>query len=103
MLTNLIGGIVVENCGWEIMFHAPAIITLLWCTVWWFRVFETPEKHSTISDKELQYIVSTRMVLESNNSYLQSFQMAHHFLNYTLVPFIIRANRIRVTLFLKVT
>ena len=60
MLTNLIGGFVVENFGWEIMFYAPAAVTLLWCVIWWLRVFESPEKHRSISDAELEYIVATR-------------------------------------------
>ena len=60
MLTNLIGGVVVENFGWEIMFYAPAAVTLLWCVIWWLRVFESPEKHPSISDAELEYIVATR-------------------------------------------
>ena len=68
MLTNLIGGVVVENFGWEIMFYAPAVVTLLWCVIWWLRVFESPEKHSSISDAELEYIVATRYLL--NNYYM---------------------------------
>ena len=50
------------------MFYGPAVLTLVWCIFWYFRVFETPEMHSSISNTEREYIVSSRAAKISNKS-----------------------------------
>ncbi|XP_069705446.1 sialin-like isoform X1 [Periplaneta americana] len=51
-----LGGLTINQLGWEAMFHIPGILGLIWFIVWWFVVYDTPQKHPRISDTELKYI-----------------------------------------------
>lgn len=46
----------IANWGWRIVFYTTGTIGMLWCVVWYFLAFNTPEQHPRISTKELQYI-----------------------------------------------
>ena len=49
-------GILTEKFGWESAFYVIGCITTIWFIFWCFLVYDTPEKHPRIAQKELNYI-----------------------------------------------
>lgn len=45
-----------ERIGWPYTFHVAGILSLVWCLSWWYFVYDTPEQHPRITDKEKKYI-----------------------------------------------
>lgn len=55
-LTFPLCGILIDAFGWEMAFHTPALICLLWCVWWWYCAFDSPAQHPRISKEELEYL-----------------------------------------------
>lgn len=49
-------GMILDLFKWETVFYVTGFIGLVWFIVWWLIVFDTPEEHPRISEKERQYI-----------------------------------------------
>lgn len=49
-------GVLIANFGWKAVFYTSGTIGLVWCTLWYFLVFDSPEKHPRISREEQEYI-----------------------------------------------
>lgn len=49
-------GIIIENYGWKYGFYIPAAISLLFTFLWYILVTDSPECHSTIQKRELEFI-----------------------------------------------
>nr|XP_022916487.1 sialin-like [Onthophagus taurus] len=52
-------GAILESMGWSWAFFIPGIIVLLWCTLWFILVSDTPEDHPRISEEEKKYIAKS--------------------------------------------
>ncbi|KAB0791165.1 hypothetical protein PPYR_02965 [Photinus pyralis] len=49
-------GFLIANFGWPAVFYTSGSIGLIWCLMWYFLVFDSPEKHPRISREEQDYI-----------------------------------------------
>lgn len=45
--------------GWEGVFYATGIIGLFWYGLWTYLIYDSPESHPTISEKERKYILNS--------------------------------------------
>ena len=52
VITYPLCGILVDTWGWESAFYVIAGITGVWSIFWFFLVFDTPDKHPRITEKE---------------------------------------------------
>lgn len=57
IIVFMVGGYIVEVLGWVYMFYIPGVLSLIWCLLWAYLVFETPQEHPTITQEEKQYIL----------------------------------------------
>lgn len=55
-LTYPICGFIIKNCGWRYVFYTSGTIGMLWCVIWFFLAFNTPDQHPRISCHEFDYI-----------------------------------------------
>lgn len=55
-LTYPLCGFIIKNWGWEPVFYTSGSIGMLWCLIWFFLAFNTPEEHPRISCHEFDYI-----------------------------------------------
>ncbi|XP_068081579.1 sialin-like isoform X1 [Anabrus simplex] len=58
-LTYPVCGLIIYYLGWEAVFYVTGAIGIIWFTAWWLLVFDTPNDHPRISEKELKYIQSS--------------------------------------------
>ena len=49
--------------GWPMVFYVPGGIGLLWCLIFKFLCFSTPQNHPWISDLEKMYLVTSCKVI----------------------------------------
>lgn len=49
-------GWVLTSWGWEAVFYVSGALTVIWTVAWWVLVFDSPEQHPRISDKEREYL-----------------------------------------------
>ncbi|KAF5286578.1 hypothetical protein FQA39_LY16261 [Lamprigera yunnana] len=49
-------GFLIANFNWKAVFYTSGSIGLVWCLMWYFLVFDSPEKHPRISREEQEYI-----------------------------------------------
>lgn len=49
-------GLITRWLGWEWIFYFSAIVGVIWFWCWQQLVYDTPDKHPTISKKERTYI-----------------------------------------------
>lgn len=49
-------GWVLHAWGWEAVFYVSGALSLVWTAAWWLLVFDSPEQHPRISDKEREYL-----------------------------------------------
>lgn len=49
-------GWVLTAWGWEAVFYVSGALALIWTVAWWFLVFDSPDQHPRISDKEREYL-----------------------------------------------
>lgn len=55
-LTYPLCGFIIAHWGWRIVFYTTGSVGMLWCVMWYFLAFNTPDEHPRITKKELQYI-----------------------------------------------
>ncbi|XP_055383878.1 sialin [Condylostylus longicornis] len=55
-LTYPLCGFIIKNFGWRYVFYTTGTIGCLWCVMWYFLAFNTPEEHPRITKSELNYI-----------------------------------------------
>lgn len=55
-LTYPICGFIIKYYGWRFVFFTSGTIGMLWCVIWFFLAFNTPEEHPRISCQEFEYI-----------------------------------------------
>jgi len=53
-----LSGFIVDSLGWEAMFYIEGPMALIFLLMWMTLVYDSPEQHPRISDKEKAYIVS---------------------------------------------
>ncbi|XP_068081578.1 sialin isoform X5 [Anabrus simplex] len=58
-LTYPVCGLIIYYLGWEAVFYITGAIGIIWFIAWWLLVFDTPNDHPRISEKELKYIQSS--------------------------------------------
>lgn len=62
-------GIIIECFGWPYVYYTTAILSLAFCCLWFYLVYDSPAKHPRISPDEQEYIES-RIVGMSESSKL---------------------------------
>ncbi|KAG5684804.1 hypothetical protein PVAND_014017 [Polypedilum vanderplanki] len=55
-LTYPLCGFIILDYGWRPVFYTTGTIGVLWCIMFYFLFFNTPQEHPRISPKELEYI-----------------------------------------------
>ena len=56
MVGFALSGILADAFGWEWVFYFFAIASMIFCILWVFLVFSTPNDHPRISEEEKHYI-----------------------------------------------
>lgn len=46
--------------GWEGIFYVQGGLAIVWCLMWAFLVYDTPEKHPLVSEDEKNYILENQ-------------------------------------------
>lgn len=49
-------GILAEKLGWESVFYVQGGLGAIWCVLWIFLVFDTPQDHPRIHPAERQLL-----------------------------------------------
>ena len=57
---NLIGGFLGFHFGWESIFYFSSMSNIFCIALWLYLVFDSPEKHPTITSKEHDFILKSR-------------------------------------------
>ena len=47
-------GFLANEVGWEAIFYVQGGLAAIWCVLWIFLVYDSPQKHPRIDSKELQ-------------------------------------------------
>ena len=71
ILGNFISGILCTNTydnGWPFIFYTFGSVTLTCVLMWILFSSRSPEEHTFISEKEKQYIISTRVGMQNANA-----------------------------------
>lgn len=55
-LTYPLCGFIIAYYGWRLVFYTTGTIGMLWCVIWYFLAFNTPQEHPRITPEELEYI-----------------------------------------------
>ncbi|EEB09921.1 sialin, putative [Pediculus humanus corporis] len=55
-ITYPLSGIIITHYGWEFVFYFIGIITLIWCVAWCLLVYDSPNEHPRLTDKESKYL-----------------------------------------------
>lgn len=55
-LTYPLCGFIIKHFGWRPVFYTTGTIGVLWCIMWYFLAYNTPNEHPRISPQELEYI-----------------------------------------------
>lgn len=50
-LTYQIGGFLIGYFGWRAMFYFSGTSGIVWCILWYFLAFDSPETHPRISHR----------------------------------------------------
>jgi MFS transporter, ACS family, solute carrier family 17 (sodium-dependent inorganic phosphate cotransporter), other len=61
-------GFIVENMGWRCGFYVTAVCSLAFALIWFNIVADSPEKHSSISKTEQEFIENSHDKLITNRS-----------------------------------
>ncbi|KAK4874767.1 hypothetical protein RN001_014127 [Aquatica leii] len=64
---QVMAGFVISRFGWSYVFFIAGGISVLWCFVWYFFAYDTPELHPRISSHELKYIQDNRGSVDKTN------------------------------------
>jgi len=58
VISILLTGLLAANLGWESIFYIEGALCLIWCTLWWLIIADSPEEQKRfITQKEKNYIV----------------------------------------------
>lgn len=49
-----LSGFLADNLGWEGVFYVQGGLALVWCVLWSFLVYDSPQNHPRIGAKELE-------------------------------------------------
>ena len=49
-----LSGFLADNLGWEGVFYVQGGLALVWCLLWSFLVYDSPQNHPRIGVKELK-------------------------------------------------
>jgi Na+/melibiose symporter-like transporter len=49
-------GFLINWFDWPAIYHVTGVIGVVWFITWWFMVYDSPEQHPHISEKEKTYI-----------------------------------------------
>ncbi|XP_018572111.1 sialin [Anoplophora glabripennis] len=58
-LTYPICGFIIDRWGWELVFYTCGVMGMLWFFAWGTLVYDSPNEHPRISEKEREYIVAS--------------------------------------------
>lgn len=58
-ITYPIFGLLISLYGWDSVFYFTGIATSIWTLLWWILIYDTPNKHPTISEAEKVYLNET--------------------------------------------
>lgn len=60
MISILLTGILAANFEWVWIFYIEGALCLIWCTVWWIMIADSPEEQTKlISEEERNYIMQS--------------------------------------------
>lgn len=60
MISILLTGILAANFEWVWIFYIEGVLCLIWCTVWWIMIADSPEEQTKlISEEEKNYIMQS--------------------------------------------
>ena len=62
-----LGGLLADTLGWRSIFNVTGALTLTWCVLWAFLVYDTPQEHPRIDQSELEHITSSIENARKNN------------------------------------
>lgn len=63
-----VAGMLIGTFGWPSVFYFTGAVSIIWCFLWVFLAFDSPETHPWISDKEKIFIIDSRQEsFESSN------------------------------------
>ncbi len=51
-------GILADTLGWEAVFYVEGGLAMIWCVLWIFLVYDSPQDHPRIHPKELELFES---------------------------------------------
>ncbi|KAL7642841.1 UNVERIFIED_CONTAM: hypothetical protein RMT77_006129 [Armadillidium vulgare] len=60
-----VGGIIISDYGYEMFFYVCALLGLIWLLFWVLFMYDFPETHPRISEKERNYILENRAKFKS--------------------------------------
>ncbi len=55
-----LGGVLAATLGWRWVFYVTGSLNLLLSAIWWPLVYDTPEEHKWISQRERTYLVDSQ-------------------------------------------
>ncbi|CAD6228693.1 GSCOCG00006502001-RA-CDS [Cotesia congregata] len=56
-LTYPLSGFIIDYLGWESVFYITSVLGIIWWFLWISFVYDTPQQHPRISEKEKKYIL----------------------------------------------
>lgn len=82
-LTYPLCGYIIDVFGWEMAFYVCGIIGTAWYVAWFFLVFDSPQQHPRITQKEKDYIVESLGKSVSNKEKVYYLLLTKHYLYIT--------------------
>ncbi|CAL4088151.1 unnamed protein product, partial [Meganyctiphanes norvegica] len=59
IITFPLCAVLINFWGWQSTFYVPAVLTLIWCCVWFLVVSDAPRNYRWMSEPELDYITKS--------------------------------------------
>ncbi|XP_046680575.1 putative inorganic phosphate cotransporter isoform X2 [Homalodisca vitripennis] len=66
------GYLAASSWGWPSIFYCTGLCGVLWSAVWLFVGADSPESHPSISDREREYIITTRIGSSSHSQTMKT-------------------------------
>ncbi|XP_011883367.1 PREDICTED: putative inorganic phosphate cotransporter isoform X2 [Vollenhovia emeryi] len=58
VISILLSGLLAANLGWDSIFYIEGLLCLIWCTLWWLLIADSPEEQTRfITQEERHYIL----------------------------------------------
>lgn len=70
-------GFIIAHYGWRVVFYVTGSFGILWCVVWWFLAFDTPQDHPRITKQELAFIQKCTRSTAVDSKVNQVFLLFH--------------------------